>query len=183
VHEVGEGDGPGVQQQISTQISGRLRRQLSGEAKDRASRRYSANADAYDLYLTARYYSQKSTLADYQKGIEFSRRAIEKDPAFAPAYAAMASVYGAMTWEGLLSPKDGNEQMDAAVTKALKLDDSLADAHFALAHCDGEETGTSRPPKQRSAAPPRSIPRRTCTAGTTRIFSDRRAGGTTPSTR
>jgi tetratricopeptide (TPR) repeat protein len=106
---------------------------MSGEAKDRAARRYSANGEAYDLYLKARYYSQKSTLADYQKSLEFSRRAIEKDAAFAPAYAALATAYGTMTWEGLLPPSEGNEQADAAVGKALKLDESLGDAHFARA--------------------------------------------------
>jgi eukaryotic-like serine/threonine-protein kinase len=131
-YDVKPGEISSVQQQISTQISSRLRRQLTGDAEERASRRYSSNAEAYDLYLKARYYSQKSTLADYQKGIEFARRAIEKDPGFAPAYAALARIYGSMTWEGLVSPKDGHEQMNAAVTKALKLDDSLGDAYFAL---------------------------------------------------
>src|SRR5262249_35919010 len=82
-------------------------------------------------YLKARYYSEKSTLADYQKGIEFSRRAIEKDPGFAPAYAALAAAYGSMTWEGLVSTRDGYPQMDEAGTRALKLDESLGDAHLA----------------------------------------------------
>ena len=71
---------------------------------------------------------------DCQKAIAHFKKAIEKDPTFAPAYAELAMAY---FWlgnpeQGGPSAKETMPQARAAVTKALQLDPSLARAHLAL---------------------------------------------------
>jgi hypothetical protein len=45
-----------MQEEISTEISRRLRLQLTGEQKQRLAKRYTQNVEAYQLYLKGRYY-------------------------------------------------------------------------------------------------------------------------------
>ena len=75
-----------VQQEISRQISDQLRSHLSGEVRGRVAKRYEGNAEAYELYLKGRYHYNKFTPEGYEQSLVFYRRAIEKDPAYAPAY-------------------------------------------------------------------------------------------------
>jgi serine/threonine-protein kinase len=119
-----------VQDRISSNISETLRLQSRPEEKPRMRGGHSTNDEAYELYLKARYYESKGTLEGYQRSMTLFRKAIEKDPGYAPAYTNLP--YVAMTWEGLLPPRDGYAQAEAAVTKALELDDTLSHAHTVL---------------------------------------------------
>src|SRR5262249_8894762 len=64
----------------------------------------------------------------------YLEQAVEKDPNFASAYAAMADAMAAGgSWQ-YLSPRDTLPKAKAAAVKALELDDTLAEAHAALAY-------------------------------------------------
>ena len=93
------------------------------------------NAEAYDTYLKGRYFLNKRTGDGLQKAIEYFNRAIKKNPNYAEAYAGLGDAYALSgDWEyGILSPKDAFPRAKAAVTKALELDDNLAEAHTSLA--------------------------------------------------
>ena len=91
--------------------------------------------EAYDAYLKGRYYHYKFTPEDYEKSLEFFRKAIDKDPTYALAYAGMAHTYATITFEGLLRPKDGSAKCEASAKKAYELNPSLGEVHFALAVC------------------------------------------------
>ncbi len=69
----------------------------------------------------------------YEKSLEYYQQAIDKDPNYALAYSGSGHTFAAMTLEGLLPTKQGQEQARAALAKALALDDTLAEAHLALA--------------------------------------------------
>src|SRR5439155_2559716 len=58
-----------VQEEIARDISGKLRRHLTGEEKKRLTKRYTENAEAYGLYLRGRYHWNKRTGEDLEKGI------------------------------------------------------------------------------------------------------------------
>jgi len=122
-----------IQQEISKQISEQLRSDLTGEERRRVTNPHTENTEAYQLYLKGRYFWYKFTPEGYAKSLEFYRKAIEKDPNYAPAYAGIAAYYAAMTWEGQLPPKDGFREVEAALMKALSLDDTLALAHWGVA--------------------------------------------------
>src|SRR5262245_32538306 len=120
-----------VQREISKQISDHIRH-LSGEEASRVTKRYTENAEAYDLYLKGRYYVDKDTLEDYEKGLEFFRRATEKDPDYVPGYVGLALVAAALSADGYVRPSEGYQQMEAAILKAQKLDDTFGEVHWML---------------------------------------------------
>ncbi len=124
-----------VQDEISTEISDKLRLRLTGEEKKRLARRYTDNTEAYQLYLQGRYYWSKKTEAGFNKGIEYYQAAIQKDPNYAPAYAALANLYYNMANYNfaLIAPVEAWAKAKAAAARAVAIDDTLAAAHASLA--------------------------------------------------
>src|SRR6266571_3780833 len=123
-----------VQQEIAIAISGNLRVRLTSEEKTRSAKTYVANPEAYQLYLNGRYHANKGTYDGLMKGIEYFQQAIAKDPNYALAYASLADSYVELGgWLTYLPPSEAGPKAKAAAMKALELDDSLAEAHAALA--------------------------------------------------
>src|ERR1700719_1834328 len=93
------------------------------------------NSEAYEAYLKGRYFWNKRTRDGLTKAIEYFSSAIEKNPKYAEAYTGLGDAYALSgDWEyGILSPQDAFPSAKAAVTKALALDDKLAEAHTSLA--------------------------------------------------
>ena len=91
--------------------------------------------EAYETYLKGRFFWNKRTGDGLKKAIGYFDQAIEKDPNFAEAYTGLADSYALSgDWEyGILSPQDAFPKAKAAATKALALDDHLAEAHTSLA--------------------------------------------------
>src|SRR5262249_13138851 len=79
-----------VQRQIASQITTNLRLKLSGAEQSRVNKNYTESAEAYQLYLKGRFWWNKRTGQALKKAIEYFNQAIEKDPAYALAYAGMA---------------------------------------------------------------------------------------------
>ena len=90
---------------------------------------------AYESYLKARYHMHSTSAAAIHKSIEHFEAAIREAPNYAPAHSGLASAYAllAMAPFDLLPPKQAMPKAEAAAKKALALDDSLAEAHAALA--------------------------------------------------
>ena len=112
-----------MQDQIAQEIADKLRVKLTGAQQQRLTRRHTANAEAYQLYLKGRYYFNKLTVDGVQKGIDHHQQAIEKDPQYALAYAALGDCYNYFA-----RPVDAKQ----AVSKALELDETLGEAHASL---------------------------------------------------
>jgi tetratricopeptide (TPR) repeat protein len=123
-----------VQEEIARDISGKLRQRLTGEEKKRLTRRYTENPEAYGLYLKGRYHWNKRTGQDLQKGIGYFQQAIEKDPTYALAYAGLADCYAVLFLYAGLPSSENFPKAKAAASKALEIDDTLAQAHTALAY-------------------------------------------------
>ena len=119
-----------VQDEISSEIFEKLRVRITGDEKRRATRRYTDNADAYQLYLKGRFYWNQGTVAGLKQSIEYLQQAITTDPKYALAYAGLADSYlslGSFWVEAISESK-------AAALKAIELDPTLAEAHVALGH-------------------------------------------------
>jgi TolB-like protein/Flp pilus assembly protein TadD len=119
-----------VQDDIASEIFEKLRLRLTGEDKRRATKRFTDDAEAYQLYLKGRFYWNQATIAGYKKSIEYLQQAIAKDPKYALAYAGLADSYlflGSFWVEAISEAK-------AAALKAIELDPTLAEAHVALGH-------------------------------------------------
>jgi TolB-like protein/tetratricopeptide (TPR) repeat protein len=124
-----------VQQEIVTAVSGSLRVRLTSEDKTRFNKRSPTNSEVYQLYLKGRYHANQTTAVELKKGIEYFQRAIDIDPGYALAYAGLADSYSSLGGGfNYLSPSDSFPKAAAAAArKALELDDTLAEAHAALA--------------------------------------------------
>jgi len=122
-----------VQEEITKEISEKLRLRLRGEEKKRLTKRYTENTEAYQLYLKGRYFWEKRTAEDLKKAIGYFEQAIGIDPHYALAYAGIALCYGPLGVLGYLPPWETAPKMKAAAIKALELDDTLAEAYAAFA--------------------------------------------------
>ena len=127
-----------LQGEIAQEIADETEFALSGRPKAKAGGRPAASAsttsyEAYDLYLKGRYFWNKRTGEDFERAAQYFQQAIAKDPHYALAYAGLADTYGLMsTWT--IAPR--NEFMPkarAAALQALKIDETLAEAHASLA--------------------------------------------------
>jgi len=98
------------------------------------TRHHTENAEAYQLYLKGRYYWNHRTTESLDKGIEHFRQATDKDPNYALAYAGLSESYSVLGSSiGGLSPRETFPKAKAGALQALKIDDTLAEAHAALA--------------------------------------------------
>jgi serine/threonine protein kinase/tetratricopeptide (TPR) repeat protein len=122
-----------IQDEISNEISEKLRLQLTHAEKKRLVRRHTENAEAYQLYLKGRYHWNRWTQEGFNRGIEYFQQAVETDPGYALAYSGLADSYVLLGWNSYQAPKDAFPKAKAAAIKALHLDPSLAEAHTSLA--------------------------------------------------
>jgi DNA-binding winged helix-turn-helix (wHTH) protein/TolB-like protein len=114
-----------VQEDISNDIFANLRLKLSLEEKK--------HLDAFSLYLKGRNYLNKRTADGLQLGIEYFRQAIDVDADYAPAYAGLADCYNMLVVYGISKPQEAFPKAKEAALKALKIDETLAEAHTSLA--------------------------------------------------
>lgn len=129
----GQGDVFAIQEEISREISEKLRLRLSPEERTRLAKRYTEDTDAYHFYLKGRYYTNKRTTEWIKKGIEHFQQAIERDPKYALAYAGLADSYAFLASStGECRPDDWYPKAKTAALKALELDEALAEAHSSL---------------------------------------------------
>ncbi|WP_442578575.1 adenylate/guanylate cyclase domain-containing protein [Mesorhizobium sp. ASY16-5R] len=93
------------------------------------------NLAAYDYVLRARPALQRPTRANNVEARSLVKRAIELDPNYAAAYAALAETHhlaSSMGWAE--SPAASLSRAEELATKALRLDDSEVRAHVILGH-------------------------------------------------
>ncbi|MBX3278933.1 MAG: protein kinase [Acidobacteria bacterium] len=122
-----------LQEEISQEISEKLRLKLTGEEKKRLVKRYTENNEAYHLYLKGRYYTGKRTGEWIRKGIEHFQQAIDLDPNYALAYAGLADAYAFLASStGGWAPREAYPKAKAAAERALELDEALGEAHCSL---------------------------------------------------
>lgn len=122
-----------LQDTIAEQVTQALSLELSKEDKSRLVKHYTKSPTAYQLYLKGRYYWWKNTPEEYKKSRDYFHRAVEEDPSFALGYCGLNSFYGFGAAWGMIPPEDGWPKAEWAVTKALELDEQLAEAHLDLA--------------------------------------------------
>ncbi|HEV2065116.1 MAG TPA: hypothetical protein VGS00_11270, partial [Thermoanaerobaculia bacterium] len=120
-----------VGQEIEGEVSRRLGVRLPGQ--EQPSKRPTSNAEAYDLYLQGRFHWNTRGPEEIAKSIEFFERAIKLDSGFGLAYVGLADAYDLLAFYGALPPKEAVPKQRDAATRALVIDDSIAEAHASLA--------------------------------------------------
>ena len=123
-----------LQQDIATAISGKLRLQLSSDEKTKLTRPQASNLESYQLYLQGLFYANKASAEGLKQSVGYFQQAIDHDPSNAPAFAELAQSYADLATFAYAPPSEVLPKAIDAATKALALDDSLADAHAALGY-------------------------------------------------
>jgi serine/threonine-protein kinase len=121
-----------VQREIAREITNNLRPSLSGVEMSRMNKQYTANPEAFQLYLKGRFYWNKRTPQDLKRAIPFFEQAIEKDPNYALAYTGLADTYALIAAYTNTPAREVMPKAKEAALKALALDDNLAEAHASL---------------------------------------------------
>ncbi len=120
-----------IQDEISLAIVDKLKIELLGDEASRLVMRGTANLEAYDLYIRGRFFWEKREL-NVKKAIEYFEQAIEKDPSYAEAYAGIADSYYILSFYGYLPSREAIPIARENALKALKINDTIAEAHSAL---------------------------------------------------
>lgn len=124
-----------VQDEIATRISEKLRLTLTRHEKQRLTKSYTDNTEAYQLYIQGRYYWNKRTDEGLKQALEYFQRAINLDPDYALAYVGLADSYNFLGAFGLgvLPPMEAHPKARTAAMNALAIDNTFAEAHTSLA--------------------------------------------------
>jgi DNA-binding winged helix-turn-helix (wHTH) protein/TolB-like protein/Tfp pilus assembly protein PilF len=122
-----------VQDSISGKVADALVRNLTKGERLRMNTHYTANREAYELYIRGRYSWEQRTEASLSQAVSYFERATQKDQRYALAYAALAECYAPLMQRRHMSAIEALPKMQAAASKAVEIDDSLAEAHTALA--------------------------------------------------
>jgi len=123
-----------VQETISREIAETLRVRMTVEERRLVVRRYTADPEAYGLYLKGRFHWNKRTADGLTKGIDYFDQAIQRDSTYALAYSGLADCYNLLSLYSVLPPRETMPRAKAAAEKALAIDASLAEAHTSLAY-------------------------------------------------
>lgn len=127
-----EGDVLSLEQDLARAIASRLVPTLHGELVESAVRRGTTNPTAYDLYLQGRYYLGLRTGPGFERAQQLFERAIERDSAFARAWAGLADSYCIQANFGTRPAREVCPRSLVAARRALQLDSTLAEAHASL---------------------------------------------------
>jgi len=123
-------------QQISRDVSQKLRVHADGLERSQITRNYSPDSEAYRLYLQGRYNWNKRTVEGLRKGIDYFGQAIMRDQDYSLAYAGLADCYLLLNVYNITSADDSYPKAEAAANRALSLNSNLAEAHTSLAFVD-----------------------------------------------
>jgi TolB-like protein/Tfp pilus assembly protein PilF/predicted Ser/Thr protein kinase len=123
-----------IQNDIAENIVNALRQTLTPAEKERLQKKTTENLEAYNLYLQGRHFWEQRTKEGMRKSIERYQQALELDPKYALSWSGIADCYIAGGGKYLdLAAKEAYPKAKAAASKALEIDDTLAQAHTSLA--------------------------------------------------
>jgi TolB-like protein/DNA-binding winged helix-turn-helix (wHTH) protein/Tfp pilus assembly protein PilF len=132
-YEHGLGEAIGLQGEITRAVAHQVQAKLTPEQEAHLMRQQSVDSQTYELYVWGRtLWAKKLSDEDdsVQRSMDYFRQAIQRQPTFASAYAALAEVYDGASY---IAPKERFSRAKEAANKALQLDDTLPEAHSALA--------------------------------------------------
>ena len=122
-----------LQAEVAQKIAEDIRVTLRPPDRARLARRHTPDPDAYLAYSKGRFFWNRRTEVDLKRAIGYFQQAIQKDPNYALAYDGLADCLLPLGWYAYMAPSETFPYAKVAVTKALTLDDSLAEAHTSLA--------------------------------------------------
>jgi TolB-like protein/Tfp pilus assembly protein PilF len=121
-----------IQDEISLAIVDNLKVKLLKKEKSAIVKRHTEDLEAYNLYLKGKYYSETMTEEGFKIAFKYFERSLERDPNNALAFMGLASLFWFSTYWGNAHPSEAYPKAKEFILKALKLDDTLSEAHSIL---------------------------------------------------
>jgi TolB-like protein/DNA-binding winged helix-turn-helix (wHTH) protein/Tfp pilus assembly protein PilF len=122
-----------VEGELSQEIAGQVGVALDADRRSQLANSRLVDPDVYELCLLGRYFWNKRTPAGLAKSIEYFQQAIQHDPNYAPAYAGLADSYEILPMYDSVDVDENFAKARVAAKRAIELDETLADAHLAMA--------------------------------------------------
>ena len=126
-----------LQQEVSREVVNKINVTFTPQEQERLTSAPEINPEAYRNYLMGRFYLNKFTKSNIEKGIEHFTQSIQIDSGFAQAYSGLAFAHAAKIAIELISPRNGWPKVRELVTKALAIDPYCAEALVLLGNVLG----------------------------------------------
>jgi TolB-like protein/DNA-binding winged helix-turn-helix (wHTH) protein/thioredoxin-like negative regulator of GroEL len=123
-----------LQRQVASAIAEQIRIKLTPQQRTVLKTARFVNPEAYEDYMRGHYVTQTGAIDGYERSIVYFNQAIKKDAQNALAYAGLADSYIELGHMVRMPPEQAFPTARKAALQALQLDDSLAEAHEALAN-------------------------------------------------
>jgi TolB-like protein len=119
-----------LQGEVAQAIADEISINVTPQEQARLARARPVNREAHDLYLQGIYLLNQG---DPKNAVGYLQKAIDEDPSYARAHAALADGYGWMGEAGWLAYTEAFPRQKTEAVKAIELDDSLPQGHAELA--------------------------------------------------
>ena len=123
---------PGLYREVAREIASQVKVTLTPREAQRMAVKRAVNQKAYELYMLGRHYWNQRTLERYKQAVESFLEALDHDPNYAPAYAALADAYMWLGEQGGMPQREARQASADALKNALALDGTLPDAHVSM---------------------------------------------------
>ncbi|MBI3634721.1 MAG: protein kinase [Candidatus Rokubacteria bacterium] len=123
-----------LQSEVARAIAREIQHALSPQAEASLQRATRVSPAAYDAYLKGRFHWNRRTEVALFRALDYFNQAIQQDPAWPQAHAGLADNFDVMGFYGFMEPREAFPRARAAAMKALELDETLGEAHIALAY-------------------------------------------------
>ncbi|MBC7930088.1 MAG: tetratricopeptide repeat protein, partial [Rubrivivax sp.] len=117
---------------ISEQVAGALLPHLTGDERRQLGRRGTDDAEAFEAYMRGRYHWYTQSADGFAKSISCYRKAVERDPNYAAAYAGIAEYHCWIAVYGLAPPTEQLAAAREAAQRSVALDETMAEAQTSL---------------------------------------------------
>jgi serine/threonine-protein kinase len=121
-----------LQGEVAQAIAQQVRAVVTPQEQVRLAKERPMDPEVYEFYLKGRHIMERGGLEDVQKAIDYFQSGLAKDPDNALLYAGLADAYIDKMADVHESPVEATAKARVAASKALQLDDSLAEAHTSL---------------------------------------------------
>ena len=122
-----------IQSEIAQDVAAALKIRLVESDQEKITRPWTRDTTAHDLYLKGLFHLQAATEEEYMTALGYFERSIDRDPEFALAYAGMAMAYNFLGFFEIMPTREAFAKSEKMARKALELDESLPEAHLAMA--------------------------------------------------
>ncbi len=122
-----------LQGEVARAIAGEIQVTLTPQQEALLTSSREVDPEAYEAYLKGMAQFYELTPAGFEAAQHYFEQALEKDPDFAQAHGGMALVWAGRQQMGLTSVAEATPKAKASAERALEIDDSVAEAYYALA--------------------------------------------------